>query len=227
MLLEHKDSKYRGDREMNIPQMYERVKVNRTYKKNIKARMNHQFKLNNLDTSKTKLSYKRKILTKAITAYNEDSLKLNIGKEKIKFFKAKIRKLNNLKNKLNSNIKIYDEHTKQENKYLVEIHKKISMPVACIIFVLIGAPLGMLSRKGNLAVAGSFSLSFFFIYWALLMAGERLSDRNLLSPWLAMWSANIIVGSVGLILTWFAIHERINIDFNKFFKFKKIGKLWK
>ncbi|MDA3871379.1 MAG: LptF/LptG family permease [Candidatus Marinimicrobia bacterium] len=221
LLLDRKDSKYRGDREMNIQQMLERVKVSRKYKNNIKSRMAYQFKLNNLDTTKSKLSDKKKILTKAIKAYQEDSLKSNITQDKSIFYKGKIRRLNNLKNKLESNTKIYGEHTKQENKYLVEIHKKISMPVACIIFVLIGAPLGMLSRKGNLAVAGSFSLAFFFVYWALLMGGERLSDRNFMSAWLAMWSANIIVGSMGLILTWFAIHERININILKYFKFKK------
>lgn len=221
LLLDRKDSKYRGDREMNIQQMYERVKISRKYKNNIRTRILDKFKLYNLDTSKTKLSAMQKVLISEIAAYEKDSLKSNITQDKSKFYKRKIRKLNNLKNRLKSNIKIYGEHTKQENKYLVEIHKKISMPVACIIFVLIGAPLGMLSRKGNLAVAGSFSLVFFFVYWALLMTGERLSDRNLLSAWIAMWSANIIIGSIGIMLTWYAIHERININILKYFKFKK------
>ncbi len=224
MLLNHKESKYRGDREMNIPQMYERVKVSKTYKENIKIRLHEQFKSNNLDTTKSKLSDKQKILTKAIISYQEDSLGSNISKKEKSYYKAKIRRLKNLNTKLKSNIKMYNEQKKQENKYLVEIHKKISMPIACIVFVLIGAPLGMLSRKGNLAVAGSFSLIFFFLYWVLLMAGERLADRNLLSAWLAMWSANIIVGSIGIFLTWFAIHERININFSKIFKFIKKGK---
>ncbi|MCH7521510.1 MAG: LptF/LptG family permease, partial [Candidatus Marinimicrobia bacterium] len=48
----------------------------------------------------------------------------------------------------------------------------------------------------------SMSLGFFVIYWALLIAGEELADRGLLSPFLAMWAANILLAFVGVILIW-------------------------
>ena len=97
-----------------------------------------------------------------------------------------------------SQIRYYDRsiHT-----YLVEIHKKYSIPFACVIFVLVGAPLGMMARRGNFGVAASLSLGFFLFYWASLIGGEKLADRNLLSPFLSMWLANFIVGAIGIYLT--------------------------
>lgn len=80
----------------------------------------------------------------------------------------------------------------------VEIQKKYSIPVACIVFVLIGAPLGAMARRGGMATAGGFSLLFFLIYWTSLISGEDLAKRQIISPFMAMWSANIIVGIAGI-----------------------------
>jgi len=89
---------------------------------------------------------------------------------------------------------------KRINKYLVEVQKKFAIPAACIVFVLIGAPLGIAARRGGITV-GFLSIGFFVFYYACLIAGEQLADRKYLPPWLAMWAANIVLGSVGLALT--------------------------
>lgn len=90
---------------------------------------------------------------------------------------------------------------KQIDQYNVEIYKKYSIPVACIVFVLIGVPLGIMSRRGGFGVAASLSLGFFVLYWAFLSGGETLADRNILSPFSAMWAANILFGVLGCYLT--------------------------
>lgn len=89
---------------------------------------------------------------------------------------------------------------KKINQYLVEIHKKISIPFACIVFVLVGAPLGIRARRGGLA-AGFLSAGFFLFYYLCLVGGEQLADRQHLAPWLAMWLPNIALGVLGLALT--------------------------
>jgi lipopolysaccharide export system permease protein len=86
------------------------------------------------------------------------------------------------------------------NRLLVEIYKKYSIPFACLVFVLIGAPLGIMARRGNMAVGGGISLIFFIIYWIFLIGGEELADRDMLSPFLSMWLANFIVGAFGIYL---------------------------
>jgi lipopolysaccharide export system permease protein len=79
----------------------------------------------------------------------------------------------------------------------VEIHKKFSLPFACIVFVLVGAPLGMRVRRAGPAVA-FISIGFFLFYWLCLVGGEELATRLLLPPWLAMWLPNMVLGVVGL-----------------------------
>ncbi|MBP1654215.1 MAG: permease YjgP/YjgQ family protein [Bacteroidetes bacterium] len=90
---------------------------------------------------------------------------------------------------------------RQTNQYLVEIHKKYSIPAACIVFVLIGAPLGVITRRGGFGIAASMSLGFFVLYWSCLIGGEKLADRGIVSPFTGMWIANIIIGLLGVYLT--------------------------
>ena len=52
---------------------------------------------------------------------------------------------------------------KQIGQYLVEIHKKYSIPAACVVFVLVGVPLGIMARKGGFGIAATLSLGFFVL----------------------------------------------------------------
>jgi lipopolysaccharide export system permease protein len=82
----------------------------------------------------------------------------------------------------------------------VEVQKKFSIPAACLVFVLVGAPLGIRAKRSGIAVA-FLSILFFIFYYLCLAGGEELADRRLLAPWVAMWTPNIVIGAVGLILT--------------------------
>jgi lipopolysaccharide export system permease protein len=82
----------------------------------------------------------------------------------------------------------------------VEVQKKFSIPAACLVFVLVGAPLGIRARRSGIAVA-FLSILFFIFYYLCLAGGEELADRRLMAPWVAMWTPNIVIGAVGLVLT--------------------------
>ncbi|NNE42993.1 MAG: YjgP/YjgQ family permease [Gemmatimonadetes bacterium] len=86
------------------------------------------------------------------------------------------------------------------NRYRVEIHKKFSFPFACVVFVLLGAPLGVQMRRGGAGVGGGLSFLFFLVYYMASLGGEKLGDRGIISPALGMWGINIILGGIGLIL---------------------------
>lgn len=113
----------------------------------------------------------------------------------------------------------------QIDQYWVEIHKKYSLPFACIVFVLIGAPLGTMMRRGGFGMAAGMSLIFFLVYWAFLIGGEKFADRGLLSPFLGIWSANIFLGILGIFLMIKSAREKVTLSFD--FITKLIPKSWK
>ena len=129
---------------------------------------------------------------------------------------------------LESEVKVIHGYMKSIDRKRVEIHKKYSIPVACIVFVLIGAPLGIMGRHGGMATGGGMSLTFFLIYWAFLIGGEQLADRRIMSPIVAMWSPNILVGSMGVYLVirtvkemTFIPWEQLSAVFKKYFAERK------
>ena len=91
-----------------------------------------------------------------------------------------------------------DRQQRWMNRYSVEIHKKYSIATACLIFMLLGAPLGLSIRRGGLGTSALIALGVFMLYWTTLVQGEKLADRGLLSPWISMWIANVVVGFVAV-----------------------------
>ncbi|MEW6196265.1 MAG: LptF/LptG family permease [Bacteroidota bacterium] len=126
---------------------------------------------------------------------------------------------------INSNIQRLKYIKNDINRFMVEIHKKYSLPFACIVFILIGAPLGTMTRKAGFGIASGISLVFFLIYWAFLIGGEKLADRGLLSPFLGIWGANIVLGILGVLLIVKSAREKITLNFD--FILKYIPKSWK
>ncbi|MFA6541839.1 MAG: LptF/LptG family permease [Bacteroidota bacterium] len=116
------------------------------------------------------------------------------------------------RNNIESEFSNLDYQQKQIRQYLVEIHKKYSIPVACFVFILVGAPLGVMARRGGFGIAASLSLGFFLIYWASLIGGEKLADREMIEPWVGMWMANVIIGLLGIFLTYKIGKENIELD---------------
>ncbi len=83
-------------------------------------------------------------------------------------------------------------------QYRVELHKKTSIAVACVIFVLLGIPLGLSVRRHGFGRGGGIAVAIFLFYWVTLVEGEKLADRGFLPPWLGMWFANAVMLSVAI-----------------------------
>lgn len=116
---------------------------------------------------------------------------------------------------LGSQNDILFSYLKQINKYKVEIYKKFSIPFACIIFVLIGAPIAIRTGRAGMNTAIGMSILFFLIYYVCLIGGEKLADRMLVHPAVAMWAANVICGAAGLLLIRSSIREQSTFDIGK------------
>jgi LPS export ABC transporter permease LptF/LPS export ABC transporter permease LptG len=91
----------------------------------------------------------------------------------------------------------------------LEIQKKFSLPSACLLFGLIGLPLGIVTRRGGRAAGFAVSVAIVLGYYVLLAAGEARAVDGKVSPALAMWFPNLLLLLLGL----FAI-ERVRRDRN-------------
>ena len=85
------------------------------------------------------------------------------------------------------------------SQYQVEIEKKFALAAACVVFVLLGAPLALRFPRGGVGLVIGASLAVFGLYYVGLIAGETLADKLILSPFVAMWLANIIFTIAGLV----------------------------
>ncbi|WP_103327426.1 LptF/LptG family permease [Bacteroidetes bacterium endosymbiont of Geopemphigus sp.] len=102
-------------------------------------------------------------------------------------------------------IKVQKEAIKERFEYLakheLELQKKFSFPVSCILMFLIGAPLGAIIRKGGMGMPVLMALIIFIVYFTLLTISQNLSEKGQLSIWLGAWLSNLIMFPTGLWLT--------------------------
>lgn len=181
----------RGDREMSSKDM--------------------KIKIENLD--KTRQS-KTNELNKYQIQLNE--IKNDIHDEKK--IKKETKKLKNLIELREHRIKSLSSEI---SRYQVEIHKKYSIAFACLVFILIGAPIGMMTRTNTISMGFAVSSFIFLVYYISLFAGEELADRMIISPFIAMWISNIIFTAVGVYLVIYSVRERRIIHLEKIQKFFK------
>ena len=116
---------------------------------------------------------------------------------------------------------LINNYSRNINKYGVEIHKKFSLPFACILFAITGASLGVLTKKGGFAIGTSVSLGFFIVYYIFLIGGEDMADRNIVSPFIGLWTPNLILLIIGLYLTLHTVREQTPFRFPKLFRKKE------
>lgn len=84
--------------------------------------------------------------------------------------------------------------------YSVEIHKKLALAVACVVFVLLGAPIALRFPRGGVGLVIGVSIVVFGLYYVALIGGQALGVRGHVPAALAMWGANLLFGGVGVIL---------------------------
>jgi len=111
-------------------------------------------------------------------------------------------------------------------RYKVEIHKKYSIPFACVVFVLVGSPLAIRMSRSGMNMAIGLSILFFLVYYVCLIGGEKLADRGFTTPFLAMWSPNIGFSVLALLLlkkaaSEQALFERPSFSFLRARKFRR------
>ena len=240
---ERKDSKWRGDRELTFDSIKSKISlldskitkhkanikneiidIDTTLIKYVNQNSNLKGYLNDSDISTNKITAPESAITFIDNLIKKLPAKIKVkdeaGKIKIvsqsKFKRALKRSLRAIKHDKSE----IERKVKSKNKYLVELHKKFSLSIAGIVFVLVGAPLGIIAKRGKFSISIAISLIFFLIYWAFLIGGENFADKGQIDPALSMWLPNIILLLIGLLLN-LKIISNTQINFSNIFKRKK------
>ena len=90
--------------------------------------------------------------------------------------------------------------SQDSSPYLVELHKRFSIPFACVVFGLIGTPLGIQSRRSGKSGGFAISVVLLLIYYIFISAGESLGDNGRIPVLFAVWTPNLLLGVTGIIL---------------------------
>ena len=205
LLLNRTSEANRTDREMKVPAMIEKIQQNKlsieqiknriaTVKQDIGINSDNEMTLSNIIDEIENLKNNDMPKNEEAREYNKDIPIAEYEQNE------KIRSLNNNARQFQNEFTLIENYEKNNNKYLVEIHKKFTLAVACVLFTLVGAPLGILVRKGGITIASALSITFFLIYYIILIWGEQLADRALLDPAIGSWMPNIVLFIVGLII---------------------------
>jgi LPS export ABC transporter permease LptG/LPS export ABC transporter permease LptF len=84
------------------------------------------------------------------------------------------------------------QNDREQRSHWVEIHKKYALPFVCLVFVLIGIPLGTTTKKGGRTSGFTVSLGIILVYYILITAGEKMAMDGQISPFLGMWGPNLL-----------------------------------
>lgn len=87
-----------------------------------------------------------------------------------------------------------------KNRYEIEIHKKFSLALACLIFCIVAPPLALRFPRGGVGFVIGVSLIVFALYYVGLIGGEALANKGLMPPFWAMWGTNAIMTLIGIVL---------------------------
>lgn len=92
-----------------------------------------------------------------------------------------------------------EKQSRSFNLYLMEFHKKFSIPFGAFFFVILAFPLGLTAKTNGQSVGFIFGLIIAVLYWAMLIGGQTLSLRIGMNGALMMWFPNIVVSVFGIL----------------------------
>ena len=208
LMLARRDTSNRSDREMTIPMMLDKQANYKQRSQRVQQRVGRSFKKVIGDSLVPPSLMAAELVMKdyRVSVLNDTNL---VPAEQ----RREERRLKSLERQMNNEYRLIQNYQKNQNKYWVEIHKKFSLPVACILFVLVGAPLGTLTRKGGFMMAICMGFGFFLVYYIFLIGGEEMADRNRVSPLIGMWTPNVLLLVIGIYLTINTVRERAPLQF--------------
>ncbi|GAA4319413.1 LptF/LptG family permease [Flaviaesturariibacter amylovorans] len=118
-----------------------------------------------------------------------------------------VNRLTSLRSSMDALIKNVEEDRKEQRRYAIEWHRKLSLSLACLVLFMIGAPLGAIIRKGGLGNSLIASIAFFMLFYFIANTGEKFAKEGEWSVFAGMWLATFVLTPIGLFLTYKAVRD--------------------
>ncbi len=102
-----------------------------------------------------------------------------------------------------------------ELSFDLEYHRRLALPLSCLLLGLVGAPLGALFRQSGRMAGVTVGLGIFLTYYVVLSAGKGLGENGIISPFLAVWLPNLLTSLVAFVL-WVKLQFEVPLDIARF-----------
>lgn len=94
-----------------------------------------------------------------------------------------------------------DEQDLATRERMIELHAKYSLPIACLVFLFVGAPLGAIIRKGGMGVPILVSITLYLTFYVLMIQGKKMAGEGVLPVWIGVWLPNLLLMPLAIFLT--------------------------
>lgn len=94
-------------------------------------------------------------------------------------------------------------HTPSESEareWRAEIHKRLALPAACLVFALMGVGFGITNVRTGRSFGLLLGLAITIVYYLLALWGQHAALAGTLPVWVGMWLANIVLAALGVML---------------------------
>ncbi|MFV0365206.1 MAG: LptF/LptG family permease [Mangrovibacterium sp.] len=160
------------------------------------------------------------------TAINTDSLWTRVEPNQYQdVINTALRDARRNKQTINQNLMEITSFKKNMNRYSMEIHRKFTWSVACLVFFFIGAPLGAIIRKGGLGLPTVISILLFISYYIVSITGEKFAREDVWMIPNGMWFGTLIFLPFGIFLTVKAVSDSELLSTES--QTDKLKKFWK
>ena len=177
----------------------EQDSIGRRYYGQLKADPYASHKLSKTDTAKL-MEY---LEIERVTRIDVDSLFHSSTREqRKKWLESEERRINNLKSELEMKRNSVFNADKSIRRHQIEWFYKITMSLSCLVFFLIGAPLGAIIRKGGLGMPIIVSVFTFIVYYILDTSGTKLAREGEIPVWWGTWMSTAVLAPLGVFLTY-------------------------
>lgn len=108
------------------------------------------------------------------------------------------------------------EDKRNMRRHEIELLKKFTLSVACLVFFFIGAPLGAIIRKGGLGMPLVISVLLFLVYYIIDNTGYKMARDGHWAVWAGIWLSTFILAPLGVYVTYKAMNDSSVFDGDRY-----------